>query len=398
MPAYGQSLALGVFGVPPLSTVQRFDSVMFAGGMFAQSFNSDLSEDYGSLIPLIESDATAVYSSLQHLGAHGETTESGTFEAVKELMESQDGLTTQNIDYRFLGSCPGKGRQPIAELTVGTIPYQRVLYEATQGLALANAAGLTYGVPCVIWIQGESDVDVGTTHAAYLAALLNLFQQLNADLKSITLQTKDVQFIMYQTARPGCFPFATAQYEVAQQTANVHIGTPCYPFQTDGPPWSDGVHLDNVSYKTMGAYFGSAYKRLVVNGEKWLPLSPTAITASGNVITLALNVYGGAQVVADMQTTTTTNPIKPSLGFTLLDASGNSLDIDGQVAVTGGDQITITSPEPVASGFVLEYGNLINGFGGGNIRDNYGAQYVFNGGGLNIPMNNWLTVFNYQFP
>jgi hypothetical protein len=103
-------------------------------------------------------------------------------------------------------------------------------------------------------------------------------------------------------------------------------------------------------------------------------------------------------VVADTVHVTTTCPVKPSLGFTLLDASGNSLNIDGQVAVTGEDQITIISPVPVVSGFTLEYGNLINGFGGGNIRDNYGDQYVFNGGGLNVPMNNWLTVFYYQFP
>jgi len=257
---------------------------------------------------------------------------------------------------------------------------------------------MTYGVPCVTWMQGESDLDVGTSYDAYLAALLNLFEHLNSDLKAITGQADDVQFIEYQTARQGCFPYAVAQYAAAQQMANVHIGTPCYPFQTDGAPWSDGVHLENISYKTMGAYFGSAYKRLVINGEKWLPLSPASFSVQGNVITIKLNVYGGAQVVADTTHTTTTCPVKPALGFSLLDADGNLLDIDNKVVVTGIDEITITAPETVTTGFTLNYGDVdATGFGGGNIRDNYGDQYVFNGGGLNIPMNNWLTVFTWPF-
>ena len=395
--AYGQSLSVGTRGTPAISTSQRFDSVMFAGGLLAQSYNPDLAFDYGSLAPLVEDDSMTNFDrTVQQAGIHGETTMSGTLEAIKELIASQDKLTTEDINFRLLGSCPGEGNTSISELAPGTVPYERLLYEVAQGLALAQAGSLTFGVPCITWIQGENDIN--TPPQDYLAALQNLFTSFNTDIQGITSQTKDVQFIMYQTAAAGCFGIAAAQYQLTQMMTNVHIGTPCYPFQTDGAPWNDLVHLTNVSYKTMGGYFGSAFKRLVVNEENWLPLSPATITASGNVITLVLNVYGGAQVVADTVHTTTTCPVKPSLGFTLLDASGNSLDIDGQVAVTGENQITITSPVPVASGFALEYGNLINGFGGGNIRDNYGDQYVFNGGGLNVPMHNWLTVFYYQFP
>jgi hypothetical protein len=392
LPCYGQSLSLGGKGVPVLSTVQRFDSVMFAGGVLAQGYSSDLAADYGSLVPLVENDSLTNFNvTLTGTTQPGESPESGTFEAIKELMQSQDGLTTQNITYRFLGSAPGRGDTTLMDLSQGTVPYQRLIYEVTQAAALAKTMGLTFGVPCVSWMQGESDN--ATPAAEYLAALQSLFQALNSDIKTAGGQSKDVQFLMYQTAAAGCYPIACAQYQLAQTAANVHIASPCYFLQTDGAPWYDMVHLDNVSYKTMGAYFGSAYKRLIVNGEAWLPLSPAGISAAGNVITIKLNVYGGAMVVADTSDTTTTNSIHPALGFGLLDAGGNVLDIDNQVAVTGSNEITITAPGPVTSGFALEYGN-----GGGNIRDNFGDQYVFNGGGLNIAMHNWLTVFYYQFP
>ncbi len=53
--------------------------------------------------------------------------------------------------------------------------------------------------------------------------------------------------------------------------------------------------------------------------------------------------------------------------------------------------------EPVTAGFTLNYGDLINGTCGGNIRDSQGDTYIFNGGGLNYPMHNWLVVFSYTF-
>jgi hypothetical protein len=260
---------------------------------------------------------------------------------------------------------------------------------------LAQQMGKTFGVPCVTWMQGENDIP--TSQPDYFNELGALFTDLNADILAITGQEKTVQFLIYQTAAANCFAIACAQFDLAYVTANVHIASPVYFLQTDGAPWNDEVHLAALSYKTMGAYFGSAYKRLIVNGESWKPLSPASISAQGNVITIQLNVYNGASVLADTQTTTTTNPIKPSYGFSLTNASGDALNIDNQVQVTGTSQITIASPESVVPGFSLFYGDEIDGFGGGNIRDNFGDQYVFNGGGLNIPMHNWLTPFGFPF-
>ncbi len=397
LPSYGQSLSLGERGSPALSTVPRFDSLMFAGGLIAQGRSSNLALDYGALVPLVENDSLVDFdASLIGIANPGETPVSGTVEAIKELMQSEDGLGTADRTAREQGSCPGHGAKTGEDLARGTIPYNRLVYEATQAAALAKSMGLTFGVPCVTWMQGEEDVP--TDPVEYTAELAQLFADLDGDLRAISGQSKPVEFLLYQTAVPGSYPIACAQYELAQTMANVHIAAPVYPLPTDGAPWNDRVHLANLSYKTMGAYFGSAFKRIVVNGEAWLPLSPAQVSASGQIITLTLNVQGSAKVVADQAFTTTTLSIKPSLGFTLLDAAGNVLNIDGGVTVTGPDQIAIAAPVPIQAGFVLQYGNVIDGFGGGNIRDDFGEQYVFDGGGLNVPMHNWLTVFSYRFP
>lgn len=385
IPCFGQSLSLGAGGVPALSLRQRFDSLMFSGGTIAQGYSSDLAADYATLVPLVENNNAPGFDTSLILYP-GETPLSGAFEAVKELMASQDGLSTSSIGYRLLGSAPGQGGVGIAAFQQGTVPYQRLLYEVSQAKAIAASVGASFGVPALFWVQGESDGEL--TQPEYLAALQQLFTSLNADVLAITQQQKAVQFLTYQTASHGCYQIACAQFQLSQQQANVHVAAPAYPLQTQG----DGTHMLPLSYKLLGAYFGSAYKRVVVNHDAWQPLSPASITASGNKIVVQLNVQPGASILADTFSTTTTSPIHNAYGFTLTDASGNALNIDGAVAITGGAQITITSPESVQAGFTLGYGN-----GGGNIRDNFGLQYVFNGGGLQQPMHNWLTVFRYVF-
>jgi hypothetical protein len=386
IPCYGQSLSLGAGGIPALSLHQRFDSLMFAGGTIAQAYSSDLSADYGSLIPLVENNNQPNFDT-SLIVYPGESPLSGAFEAVKELMASQDGLSTSSVTYKLLGSCPGQSGVGIADLSRGTVPYERLLYEVQAAKSLAAQAGLTFGLPALFWLQGEAD-GCCLSQAQYFSYLQQLFQSLNSDVKAVTGQAKDVQFFSYQTATSKAFHIACAQYQLSTAMANVHVASPAYPLQTQG----DGTHLTPLSYKVMGAYFGSAYKRVVVNGEAWLPLSPKTITASGAAIVIDFNIAGTA-LVADGSSITTTSLYRPAYGFFLADASGNSVDIAGQVEITGAAQITITSPEAVTTGFTVGYG-----MGGGNIRDTYGEQYVFNSGGLQQPMHNWLTVFEYTFP
>ena len=386
VPCYGQSLALGAGGLPAVSLNQRFDSLMFAGGTIAQGYSSNLAQDYGALIPLVENNNQPNFDA-NLIIYPGETPLSGAFEAIKELMESQDGLTPASITYKLLGSAPGQGGVGIVDLSQGTPPYERLLYEVSAAKSLAAELDLTFGVPALFWLQGESDACC-LSQAQYYSDLQQLFQSLNSDILAVTGQSKAVQFFTYQTAYQGSFPIACAQYELSTTMANVHVASPCYPFQTQG----DSTHLTPLGYKWLGAYFGAAYKRVVVNGEAWQPLSPANISASGATLVIDFNIAGTA-LVADGASLTTTSPYRPALGFYLADASGNLQDIDGQVAITSPAQITITSPKTIAAGFTLGYGA-----GGGNIRDNYGEQFVFNGGGFNLPMNNWLTVFNYTFP
>ena len=396
LPSYGQSLSLGFYGTPPISTAQRFDSLMFAGGTRPLQYSSETESDYGSAVPLIEDSADFTAVDPYARGPAGETPLSGITEAVKELMESEDNLTVENFPkYRFLGSCSGHGSYHIKGLIQGTPVYDRLLSEVTAAKAIAQDMGLTFGVPVVTWMQGEADVGVYSTEG-YASVLTTLIADLNADIMAISGQTSPPVFLMYQTADPvtdphGSLAVAYAQYLVSQNVPTAHIATPCYPFQTSNSP-----HLTALGYKLHGAYFGAAFKKIAINGEAWQPLSPQIVSVDGPNILVRLNVPHGP-VVADTINVTNTNPAKAAYGFVLYDAAGQTIDIDGAVSITQDNDILIRAGRDLKPGFMLNYGDLVDGTGGGNIRDSQGDAYIFNGGGLNYPMHNWLVVFSYTF-
>ncbi len=201
IPSYGQSLSMGEFGVPAISKAQRFDSLMFAGGTRPQGYSSDLDADYGTAVPLVETDLqTGFDSDLYGIYTPGETILSGMTEAIKELMESEDSATPYNFpDYRLLGSCPGHGAYGILDLWKGSTSYARLLYEVQAAMAIAKQMSLTFGVPLVTWMQGEADIccAIEGHYKGYLTQLIQ--QQLAVDILAITGQTAPPLFLLYQT-------------------------------------------------------------------------------------------------------------------------------------------------------------------------------------------------------
>jgi hypothetical protein len=368
--SYGQSLAVGTEATPPHTTAQRFDNLKFAGGVRSQ----DSGTPYTSLVPLTET----------LLSTEGETPIGGATDQIKELILSEDGLAYTDHTYQLLGSAPGQGGTTISQLSSGAI-YDRFVDDVTNGYALAQAAGKVFKVPAFFWTQGETDYTFSTPAATYKTALVTLRNNLDAEVKAITGQLEDVACISYQTQCHGSFghsnnPYiAIAQYQVMKENANHYVACPLY--------WGSEVHQSAANSKKLGAYYGIAYKRIVIDGDtSWRPLMPISTNRQGTLLLVRFNVPRGELTLDTVLHTAQTNS-----GFTLVDSGGVAITISS-VAITGPDTVKVTAATTIPAGAKLRYG-WGNGTAGGNLRDSQGDFIVFNGGGLDIPMHNWCVIF-----
>lgn len=334
-----------------------------------------------SLVPLVE-------------GAT-ETPTSGIFEALKERIKSVYGLYFTEQNFRFIGSCAGFGGRTIGQINKGTNFYTCLLNDITSAKALADAAGKTYGVPAMIWLQAEQNFS--TPQATYLSAWRQFKSDFNADVKAITGQTADVLFVTEMPSSMGeygvTYPlsdFALAQS--AQQDADTALSGPAYFYD-----YTNAAHLTGSSYKWCGALLGSMlFDFWLGGGAKPTPLNVVGTTRLGNTLLLTLNrpyVVDNVRVSAALQS-----------GFRLISSGGAEIPM----TVSFPSPLTIklvAASSPV--GAALSYACMSDNpsfnvtssnirFQGprGNIRDASGDTLIFNGGGLNFPLNRWLTMFS----
>lgn len=371
--SYGQSLSVGVGTFALLTTSQRFDNLRFSGGVRAQDAGTDPAVKYASLVPLIETGP----------GPSGSAMESpigGATDMVKELIASENGITYTQHQYQLLGSAPGEGAMSISALSKPGTYYSRFMEDVTYGYARAQDAGKSYKVGAFFWTQGESDGG-NTTYATSLSTLQG---NINTDVKAITGQSEDIWCICYQIARAQI----GLQF-VAAQAANpkIRIAAPTYQL-----PSSDTVHLTAQSSKILGAYYGLAYKRLVVDGQDWKPMMPLSSLKQGKILDIKFNHHGTGMVFD-----TTTVPVQINYGFRLFSAANVELTISS-VTITRGDMIRVVAAATIPTGAKLRYGftdptSHAVGTSRGNLRDNAGNTLVFNGAGINHPMHNWCVLF-----
>lgn len=366
--SYGQSLSVGADGTPPISTTQRFDNLRFAGGVRSQ----DSGTPYTSLVPLIETEVSTT----------GETPITGATDMIKELIAAEDGLTYTEHAFQLLGSAPGAGGTAIAGLSSGTTPFNRFVADVQNGYTLAQAAGKSFKVGGFFWTQAESDYIGNTPKATYKTALVTLRNDLEAQVQSITGQSEPLACISYQVQAhatygyPGNPYLAVAQLEVAKENPHHYVACPLY--------WSgQSIHQSAQNYKRLGAYYGLAYKRIVIDGEDWKPVMPVQIDRQGTIILARFNVPKGPLVLD-----TAFRPMQADYGFSVVDSGGAAVTISS-VTLVGPDTVKIVTAT-AATGGRLRYG-MVNG---GNLRDSQGDTIIFDGNGQNFPLHNWCVIFD----
>lgn len=353
--SYGQSLSVGATATTILSTTQPYSNLTFNTGP-----RQDTSAT--SIVPLVEQ---ANNPSSDGYTNRGETHCSGMANYASRSMMLEAGVAPQN--HVIFASTAGHGGYTIDQLKKGSAWYSVLIDHVNKAKSLN--AGKSYHVPVVPWIQGENNAVSGglqTSYAEYKSKLSQLQIDVDSDVKAITAQTDPVRFITYQMsyAARTWSDIAKAQLDLARENDNFMLATPMYHF----PYATDNIHLTNVGYKWMGAYFGRAYKQYMVEGRKPDFINPISAQIDGNRIVIKFDVP-----TLPLQIDTTSLARTTNNGFKVM--NGSSEIAITNVSASEDTVILLLSSAPSGSvqvRYALDYlgvGLTITGGASGNLRD-----------------------------
>lgn len=360
---YGQSLSVGATATDLLSTTQPY---------FNKTFNTSPRQDTvaTSVIPLVEQ-----FNNPASDGGtdRGETQCSGAANYASRAMQLENGINPAN--HVIFASTAGHGGYRIDQLEKGTAWYDFMLSHVTKAKALV---GTDYKVQVVGWIQGENDAinTQQTPFATYRAKLVQLQKDITSDVTAVTLQSDSVKFITYQMsyASKTWSDQALAQLDLVKTNDNFALSTPMYHM----PYATDSIHLTNVGYKWLGAYFGRAYKQWIVDNRKPDFLNPLVALQNGSQITVRF-VVPKLPLLLD---TTTLSPTTDH-GFKVT-ADGTPIAISS-IAITG-DSVELTlasTPTGVVKvRYALDYTAVdakASSGASGNLRDSTTDSVVIDG-------------------
>ncbi|MDV7543899.1 hypothetical protein R4681_02990 [Acinetobacter baumannii] len=388
---FGQSLSQGAYSSPIQTTTQKFDNVMFVGGIRPQHPSYNVPNFYESFVPLVEAKDVSGYVGY-------ETPCGGATDCVKQLIEDENGIEYTQQKYQLLGTACGEGGMSLASLST-TYLDNNLKPAITNAFNLAQAQGLTYGMPLMGWAHGEEDnkPSVGTTIQQYKDGLQNLIiGPVDTHLKTLDpnlgldglITTQLCSFKSSGRTEPH-IELAIYQATVAPDS-NVYLACPLYIFD-----YADGYHINGVSSKWMGAYIGLVHKRVLVDGEDWKPVHPISHVKQGRILEVKFHVP-----VQPLVFDTSHIALNTNYGFSLVDSSNNPIAISS-VEITQGDTVKIIAVDPIPVGANLRYAwtpsaqpNRVTG-PRGNLRDSQGNDLVFDPEGINKPLHNWCPIFEY---
>jgi hypothetical protein len=363
----GQSLSVGHFGTPVVSTTQPYNNLKLSLGnlnLTVPPYDSNNSQL--KMVPLVEPirNVGSGWHVAYPINIWGETPHTAMANQITALVKAAGGK-----DYITAHTVVGETGQGYDQIKKGAAvqsdlghSYQAALFEVQAINRLAKAAGKTYGVGGITLVHGENDFN----NQSYESCIRQLWSDYNKDIKAITGQTQNIPLFLVQ--QHSYMSTGTAVSTLAQWKAGVD-----YPndIVCIGPNYqrtygSDHVHLTANAYQQMGEKFGQVYYERVVLGNNWQPLQPTGATKSGNVITVNFHVPVGPLVwdtTLGAPNQSSNTEWKNGKGFEVT-ANGSKVTISS-VEISG-DSVKITCANNLpASGVKVGYA-----FTGGSTRSN----------------------------
>jgi len=265
----GQSLTVGESANGVISTTQPFANLTFGSGPSSSKAGSvgvTNAPGVSTAIPLVEKLTRA------EGGTAGETPCSGLVNYAVERAIVR-GQVVQAADYVNFAFTAGHTGYSIAQLTDDAW-FQLLRDQVDAFVALATAAGKSRVIPCMFWVQGNADVDLGTTRAAYKTALKAYRLKAQTYIQSVIPGNGTVALIMVQTEYGLSISpdIALAQVDLAKTEPHFYFAGPTFHL----PHTGSESHLDRTGYKWLGCYFGRAKQQIEIEQAvpQWLePLS-----------------------------------------------------------------------------------------------------------------------------
>ena len=364
----GQSLSCGATS-PVVSAEQIYGNLSFNTGVRAGGVGLT------GFIPLVETWD----------GSQGETIASGLANMIAEQAQQ---LGESHV---MLASAHGVGGQPYVALRKGTAPYANGLAQVTAAVAIAGMLGKTHAVRALAIVHGESDHVA--KNLAYADDLLAWQSDYEADVAAITGAQLPLPMFLCQMSSFTKYGQASSRIPAAQLTAakarpdRMFVVGPKYFM-----PYTDGVHLTGDGERWLGEYYAKAYRKVLIDGQRWAPVQPQAIAREGAVITIRFNVPAPPLVLDELMVK---NP--GNFGFEFYDASGAPPAIT-QVLLVDDVTVRVTlASAPVAGNRRMRYahtgaaGQAAGPMTGarGNLRDSDATPSLHG-----YPLYNWGVHFD----
>lgn len=359
---YGQSLSDGATGSPALSTTQPQANITFGGGV-----RSRLGVGIDSFKPMIEQSVETITSGLSNY-------------AVKRAVE-KNGVSPQS--HIIFGSACGAGGYRIDMLSKGSAWWTNQFLPHCHG---ATALNPDTTIQCVAWLQGEANSGDGnpvyTPRLEYKNALKKLTDEINTEAQTTTGQSTPVIMLCYQHstyAKVNNGGTQLATLDLCAEDDRVYFVAPTYAF----PHHTDNLHLTNVGYKWLGAYFGRAYHQMMFEKIKPLSIKPISATYLNKTILVNFEVP-----FSPLHLNTSILPKTENYGFCVKKGNGDIVPISS-VSIKNGTSVLIECSEVISEAvfvrYALDYDSLnLKGGATGNLFDSCKETVLING--INKPM------------
>ena len=196
----------------------------------------------------------------------------------------------------LLTSAHGHGGYAISQLSKGTLPYTNAITCVAAAKAEATRLGYGYRVPFVDWIQGENDS--ARAPGVYLAALLQLQTDYDADIRAAGGQSQTVPILLDQISNWTMYSLTESNVPLEQLKAALD-----YPsrFYCAGPKYwaqtnSDGIHLPADGSMRLGAMHARA-AAAIISGASWQPMHAVSAERRGAIVNVRFHTPSGPLTV-----------------------------------------------------------------------------------------------------
>ncbi|WP_395672121.1 hypothetical protein [Inquilinus sp.] len=297
---YGQSPGEGAESLPVMSTAPTGHAAYkFVRGV--RTFKLDAYALNPTARPVSDFALTPLFEAQD--GSVGETIATASAATLKEFVCGPNSPVARTAAPQILVTFAGRGGRFLDELSKVPVQpdgqgayYDTTIDDVRRAKQYAVTQGKSYAVAGIVWMQGEANnalqmvrggptLDYADFLAQYQASLLTLADNLDADIRAITLQPGRIPFLTYQTgALSGGAASGQAQLNAAAAQPNkIQMLGPTYfvPSAKNGSYVSGGstvhgneVHLSADGERWFGSNVGKLLYRFLVQRQANLALRP----------------------------------------------------------------------------------------------------------------------------